>query len=308
MFLGCPGPQTPDPGENDETTSSVNEVVPRVEIPSEFSNFTLTNVHLSRSSTGSGYIYGILEIEYTGSSELSFVKFDFDYIGKDGEVIHSDWTYLRNERPMAISSDIYTNTVLTPEAPVGFVYIIEDLSTYDSDLEEVEEIRITDISSDSNNVLSPPSGTITFDAPKYTTSSDQWLVPFSVELSTTISNVSSVFIFSNQDGKPVNWTFAGIEKSTDGDGWVIATVFEPGDEGRLQSPSNTPSYVPDPYGLYTYLVDWDLKEPESSINASTQSLSSRGFTETLSVDEINEALHSAGDQSLDQQRQLSQSR
>ncbi|NLG19546.1 MAG: hypothetical protein GX556_19670 [Fibrobacter sp.] len=217
------------------------------------SDFVIVSFDIARTRATSRYLNGVAEVEYTGSEPLKYVEAYVTYRDKAGKVIYKDSTYLRNETSVCLSeppSSYYENSFVSPDKPIAYYILIEELSFNPSEIAKTE----FEFTGDKFTPFDPVS-TVALSGNPYE-NSGYLHQNFTNNGSEIVDVQSSIFIFQNSSGVSYDWTYPDAFKKI-GTGYLESDIIEGDSEGRFSVYPSTPDFENDPLSIKKTLLSWD---------------------------------------------------
>jgi hypothetical protein len=248
MVMGCDDEKNSNPLQPNGTNSSI--VSPS--ISSLTVGFSVTSFTLAKPNNASSYLYGVGEIQYSGTIPQKFVEIFATYKNAAGAVIHRDSTYIDNVTTISLggTSPIYTNAFVSSGYPKGYYVFIEDASFLPGSVANVEF-------SFQGDSFTPdvPSSTVDVSGNPYESDGmvHQNIV---VSGSDPVDIGSSLFIFRNSTGLLYNFTYPdGYKKN--GTTYQQSDILDGNSEGRLSCYKKNADIETQPYTIKQTLLNWD---------------------------------------------------
>lgn len=218
-------------------------------------DFEVKSACIGKSYSTSSYIYGVVEFEYTGEIDLSYLKVTARFYGKDGlEPLFQEKDYIRNpEAAKRYTAGDNFSTFVTPEFKTGYFFIIENLAERGITVGDIAKVDLH-ITSDPFK-YEPPVGKLDRKGSPYRVASDSWYWDIENTGERVVELTLPRFIFKDDEGSVFYWTFLTCYINHN-----KGSIFKVGDSGYVMSDNNTPDYIDSPLKLYDALLCWEPRD------------------------------------------------
>ncbi|MFW6363406.1 MAG: hypothetical protein ACOC0D_06125 [Spirochaeta sp.] len=251
--------------------------------------FEVSEAAVSRSSSTSTFIYGVVQAAYTGNEKYAFIKIEeARFLDSHGNVLFTDWSFFRNIESVKLTSDLYTETFVTPELPNIHYRIIEDLDDHDNVIiDDIHTIELTISVSDSD--FSDTTKKLEWAGGIQTGDSTSWGLDFSRQY-TNSSNVtlvpdSSTLILKDSEGRPFRWDSAYTHHvKTDSNGWITreTETIDTGETGRVSGTVWKPDYLEEDPVIDLITLEWEtFDDTTTSLLSQRQSAVTYGDPDSM---------------------------
>jgi len=245
---------SPSKSEKDDT-GTATLIQPDVRIL-QTTEFTADDAFIGRRSETSTFIYGVIPIVYTGTQDLVYIEAEVSYLGKNGDLLFDDDTYLRQPH-VTFTGSVNTNTFVTASMNESYCFIIVDLEDYGVEFSELASVELR---LDGNEFsYAEPRGTIAVVGTPYRSdgsSTYTWNQDIRNAGDETVDVDFSRFVYENDAGQKYLWGYTTSFKQGSGtDVWEEDNIFGPGDTGRL---SDELFNSDGSFTLSAALLSWDI--------------------------------------------------
>ncbi len=184
---------------------------------------------------------------------MKYVEVYVTYRNIAGKVLYRDSTFLRNETTVCFSeppTSYYDNAFVSPDNPIAYYILIDELSFNPSDIAKTE----FEFNGDKFTPFDPVS-TVALSGKPYENSG--YLHQNFTNNGDEIVDVgSTIFIFQNSKGVSYDWTYPDAYKKT-GSGYLEGDIIEGDSEGRFSTRTSTPDFEDIPLSIKKTLLAWN---------------------------------------------------
>lgn len=206
-------------------------------------DFVLRSAGLSAARTP-GWIRGVIEVEYTGSTALAFIRAEnVVFRAADGRELFDDSSFFYNRSTLQVG-DAYTNTYVTGADRRVRYYIIKNIGEIQVVLSDIATIEIGVSVSETAHPTAPEVLLEPSEDPYLETVNGATYVyqEFSNAGTAPALLLFSRVTYADADGRPVDWSFMSRVEHKVGDVWTVTEdPIGSGGSARLRDASPVPA-------------------------------------------------------------------